>query len=360
MSAAQNPSCFQQKAEFHPTCSFVHCCKSCGLAGSVRALAKWLLGDSLSFTPHLELLARSRREGWHASRNECLGFSSACPSLCRCPSLAINYRRLLAGTAPAQSGIKPRQRLFHPKSPARGGVLWQQHPAWPPSWHPSNACVQSTVRDGRGGNRVLSDEKKRKKTKKPIAGEISRGGFKPRTLSSCYSLASSIQGWKPPHLPKKHKPSAEGSHGSEWASLLCCRGPGLCQQTRVFIWQKQVLPSSSLLKTPLRAPQPLLSVGSCNICIWDLIHRPSHHRPLSAPTCRAIINLDIKVPDVLNILNLCRIPTISHPDSDFGALIQHVHGSLCAVISAQPKPEVTTQMLHTRGLETKCCFPEEN
>lgn len=129
--------------------------------------------------------------------------------------------------------------------------------------------------------------------------------------------------------------------------------------TQIYL-AKAGLPSSSLLKTPLCAPQPLLSVGSCNIYIWKLIHRPSHHQPLSASTCQTIINFDIKLSDTLNLLNICRIPAISHLDSDFGALIQHVHGSLCAVISAQPKLEVTTQMLHTRGLETKCYFPEEN
>lgn len=89
MAAAQKPSCSRQKAEFHPTCSFVHCCRSRGLAGTVEAPAKWLLCSSLSFAPHLELLARSSTEGRRASRSQCLGFSSAHPSLCRSHSLAI-------------------------------------------------------------------------------------------------------------------------------------------------------------------------------------------------------------------------------------------------------------------------------
>lgn len=37
-----------------------------------------------------------------------------------------------------------------------------------------------------------------------------------------------------------------------------------------------------------------------------------------------------------------------------------MYGSDRAVIPAQPKLGLTTQMLHTRGLETKCYFPKEN
>lgn len=122
--------------------------------------------------------------------------------------------------------------------------------------------------------------------------------------------------------PRSTSPAAKGS--SERASLPYCRGPGLCQQMSIFIWQKRILLFARTTSMHTRSPSSLWAAAASPAGISST-GQPgvSHHQPLSAPPHQAMVSLGIKLSGTFSLLSICRIPAISHPDqSDFRALIQ--------------------------------------